>query len=62
MLNAIMLSVVMLSVGAPTKTPMTATAWTKLSSKDETWAKFSTLEAAVCLLCTFATMKQNGLT
>jgi hypothetical protein len=41
---------------------VTVTAWTKFSSKDETFAKFSTLDGAVCVLCTCAAMKQNGLT
>jgi hypothetical protein len=32
------------------------------SLQDKTRAKFSTLEAPVCMLCTCVTIKQNGLT
>ncbi len=35
---------------------------TNFSHQDKTWAKFSTLEVAGCVLCDYAPKKQNGLT
>ncbi len=32
------------------------------SEQDETWVECSTLEAAACVLCASAAMKQTGLT
>jgi hypothetical protein len=37
-------------------------AWTNFSLQDETWAEFSTLEAAVCMPYSYLSLKQNSLT
>jgi hypothetical protein len=36
--------------------------WTNFSLRDKTWAEFSTLEVAACVLCACVAIKQNSLT
>ena len=36
--------------------------WRNFSYKDKTWAEFSTLVVAVCMVCRYISLKQNCLT